>query len=171
VWRKDIGYILDKYIHWSTYTPEEKGVMIVYASMYGNTEAAAEVLAAKLAERGVTNTRLYDVSSTHVSYLISDLFKYSHLVLASVTYNLGIFPPMHNFLADMKALNLQNRTCAIVENGSWAPHSGALMREYLESLKHMDILDEGMTITSALREEHLSELDGLADAIAASVEQ
>jgi anaerobic nitric oxide reductase flavorubredoxin len=171
VWRKDLGYILDKYNHWSTYTPEEKGVMIVYASMYGNTEAAAEVLAAKLAERGVTNTRLYDVSSTHVSYLISDLFKYSHLVLASVTYNLGIFPPMHNFLMDMKALNLQNRTCAIVENGSWAPHSGVLMQECLESLKHMDILDAGMTITSSLREEHLSEMDALADALAASVEQ
>jgi flavorubredoxin len=103
--------------------------------------------------------------------LISDLFKYSHLVLASVTYNLGIFPPMHNFLMDMKALNLQNRTCAIVENGSWAPHSGVLMQECLESLKHMDILDAGMTITSSLREEHLSEMDALADALAASVEQ
>jgi len=171
VWRKDIGYILDKYIHWSTYEPEEKGVMIVYASMYGNTESAAEVLAAKLAERGVTNTRLYDVSSTHVSYLISDLFKYSHLVLASVTYNLGIFPPMHNFLMDMKALNLQNRTCAIVENGSWAPHSGVLMRECLESLKHIDVLDDSLTLTSSLREEHLPEMDALADAIAASVQK
>ena len=118
--------------------------MIVYASMYGNTETAAEVLSTKLAERGVTNTRLYDVSSTHVSYLISDLFKYSHLVLASVTYNLGIFPPMHSFLMDMKALNLQKRTVALVENGSWAPRSGALMREELEKLKHMDILDHGL---------------------------
>ena len=103
VWRRDLGYLIDKYVHWATYEPEERGVMIVYASMYGNTETAAEVLSTKLAERGVTNTRLYDVSSTHVSYLISDLFKYSHLVLASVTYNLGIFPPMHSFLMDMKA--------------------------------------------------------------------
>ena len=169
VWRKDIGYILDKYIHWSTYVPEETGVMIVYASMYGNTEAAAEVLAAKLAEKGVLNTRLYDVSSTNVSYLISDLFKYSHLVLASVTYNLRVFPPMQSFLDDMKALNLQNRTCAIVENGSWAPNSGNLMRQTLEELKHIDILDESLTMTSSLLEQNLTDMDALADAIAASV--
>ena len=143
--------------------------MIVYASMYGNTETAAEVLASKLADRGVTNTRLYDVSSTHVSYLISDLFKYSHLVLASVTYNLGIFPPMHNFLADMKALNLQKRTCALVENGSWAPRSGGLMRECLEGMKNMTILDEGLTLSSSLHSQNASDLDAMADAVAASI--
>ena len=165
----DMGYIIDKYVHWATYEPEEKGVMIVYASMYGNTEQAAEVLASKLADRGVTNTRLYDVSSTHVSYLISDLFKYSHLVLASVTYNLGIFPPMHNFLTDMKALNLQKRTVAIVENGSWAPRSGALMREELGKLKRMEILDDGVTMASSLQQQNLADMDALADALAASV--
>ena len=169
VWRKDLGYILDKYIHWSTYEPEEKGVMIVYGSMYGNTELAAEVLASKLAERGVINTRLYDVSSTHVSYLISDIFKYSHLVLACPTYNLGIFPPMHNFLTDMKALNVQKRTVAIVENGSWAPRSGALMKRCLEDLKHIELLDADVTIASALQEQNVSQMDALADAIAASV--
>lgn len=168
VWRKDLDYILDKYIHWSTYEPEEKGIMIVYASMYGNTEFAAEILAAKLADRGISNTRLYDVSSTHVSYLISDLFKYSHLVLASVTYNLGIFPPMHNLLTDMHALNLQNRTVCLVENGSWAPRAGSLMRAELEKMKHIHLLDESMTITSSLLEQHVSEMDSLADAIAAS---
>ena len=171
VWRRDLGYLIDKYVHWATYEPEERGVMIVYASMYGNTETAAEVLSTKLAERGVTNNRLYDVSSTHVSYLISDLFKYSHLVLASVTYNLGIFPPMHSFLMDMKALNLQKRTVALVENGSWAPRSGALMREELEKLKHMDILDDSLTMVSSLQEQNLGEMDALADAIAASVNQ
>ncbi len=171
VWRRDLGYLIDKYVHWATYEPEERGVMIVYASMYGNTETAAEVLSTKLAERGVTNTRLYDVSNTHVSYLISDLFKYSHLVLASVTYNLGIFPPMHSFLMDMKALNLQKRTVALVENGSWAPRSGALMREELEKLKHMDILDDSLTMASSLQEQNLGEMDALADAIAASVNQ
>ena len=171
VWRRDLGYLIDKYVHWATYEPEERGVMIVYASMYGNTETAAEVLSTKLAERGVTNTRLYDVSSTHVSYLISDLVKYSHLVLASVTYNLGIFPPMHSFLMDMKALNLQKRTVALVENGSWAPRSGALMRVELEKLKHMDILDDSLTMASSLQEQNLGEMDALADAIAASVNQ
>ena len=171
VWRKseDIGYILDKYQHWSTYEPEEKGVMIVYGSMYGNTERAAEILAARLAERGVVNTRLYDVSSTHVSYLISDVFKYSHLVLASVTYNLGIFPPMHNFLMDMKALNVQNRTVAIMENGSWAIRSGALMREELDGLKRMNVLDDGVTMASSLQAQNLADVDALADALAADL--
>lgn len=169
VWRKNLDYMIDKYTHWAAYDPEEKGVMIVYGSMYGNTEAAAETLAAKLTARGISNTRLYDVSSTHVSYLISDLFKYSHLVLASATYNLGIFPPMHNFLMDMKALNLQNRTAAIIDSGSWAPRSGALMREELERLKNMTILNETVTITSSLKAANGPELDALADAIAASV--
>ena len=171
VWRKDLGYILDKYQHWASYTPEEDGVMIVYASMYGGTERAAEILAAKLAERGVLNTRLYDVSSTHVSYLISDLFKYSHLVIASVTYNLGIFPPMHSFLADMKALNLQDRICAVMWNGTWAPKAGDLIRESLEGMKKMRILDEGFLVNSALRTQNAGELDALADAIKASMEK
>lgn len=168
VWRKDIPYILDKYMHWASYEPEEKGIMIVYASMYGNTEAAAEVLARKLCEKGITKTRLYDVSSTHMSYLISDLFRYSHLVLASVTYNLGIFPPMHNFLMDLKALNLQKRTCAIVENGSWAPNSGNLMKAELEEMKHMEILDDEVSITSSYRENNESDMDALVDALVAS---
>ncbi len=110
VWRTDLGYFLDKYDKWSRYEPEEQGVMIVYASMYGNTEAAAQNLAAKLCEKGMTNVVLYDVSNTHVSQLISETFRLSHIVLASVTYNLGIYPLMHNYLMDMKALNLQKRT-------------------------------------------------------------
>lgn len=171
VWRKDLGYIVDKHQLWSTYTPEEKGVVIVYASMYGNTENAAELLAAKLAEKGVTNTRLYDVSSTHVSHLISDVFKYSHLVLASVTYNLGIFPPMHDFLADMKALNVQNRTCAIIENGSWAIQSGKLIKEALSGMKKMTILndDVSVTVTSSCSEQNAADIEALADAIAADL--
>ena len=143
--------------------------MIVYGSMYGHTEQAAEILASKLAERGVLNTRLYDVSSTHVSYLISDVFKYSHLVLASVTYNLGLFPPMHNFLMDMKALNVQNRTVAIMENGSWAIRSGTLMRECLQQLKRMNILDDGVTMASSFQKQNMADMDALADAIAADI--
>lgn len=169
VWRENIAWLLDKYQHWSTYEPEEKGVMIVYASMYGNTEAAATGLAMRLTERGVTNTRMYDVSSTHVSYLISDLFKYSHLVLASVTYNLNVFPPMKAFLDDMKALNLQKRSCTIIENGSWAPRSGAQMTEGLNALKHMDFLPADMSFSSSVREQNIADLDAIADAIAASI--
>ena len=97
VWRKDLGYFIDKYDKWSRYEPEVKGVLIVYASMYGNTEAAAQALAAKLCERGITDVAVYDVSNTHVSYLIAESFKYSHIVLASVTYNLGIYPVMKSY--------------------------------------------------------------------------
>ena len=163
IWRKDLGYILDKYTKWASYTPEEKGLMIVYASMYGHTENVAEALAAKLADKGYTNTRLYDVSSTHVSYLISDMFKYSHIVLASVTYNLGIFPPMHSFLADMKALNLQKRTAAILENGSWAPTAAKQIRQELSELKDMNILDVDTTIVSAAKDSDNEKLDRIVD--------
>ena len=163
IWRKDLGYILDKYTKWASYTPEEKGLMIVYASMYGHTENVAEALAAKLADKGYTNTRLYDVSSTHVSYLISDMFKYSHIVLASVTYNLGIFPPMHSFLADMKALNLQKRTAAILENGSWAPTAAKQIRQELSELKDMNILDVDTTIVSAAKDSDNEKLDRIVE--------
>ena len=172
VWRSDFGYLLDKYQHWSTYEPEEKGVMIAYASMYGNTEAAAQALAAKLCEKGMTNVVMYDVSNTHVSYLISETFRLSHIVLASVTYNLGIYPVMHNYLMDMKALNLQNRTFAIVENGSWACKSGDLMEKFIqEELKNMTVIDSRLSLASTLKAEKANELDVLADAILESMEE
>ena len=170
VWHTELGYIIDKYQHWSTYTPEDSdGVMVVYASMYGNTESAAQALAAKLVERGVNNVRVYDVSNTHVSYLISETFRCSHIVLASVTYNLGIYPVIKNYLEDMKALNLQNRTFAIVENGSWACKSGDLMQKFLdEEMKNMTVLNERVSLSSALSSEKEAELDFMADAIADS---
>lgn len=172
VWRSDFGYLLDKYQHWSTYEPEEKGVMIAYASMYGNTEAAAQALAAKLCEKGMTNVVMYDVSNTHVSYLISETFRLSHVVLASVTYNLGIYPVMHNYLMDMKALNLQNRTFAIVENGSWACKSGDLMEKFIQNeMKNMTVLSSRLSLASTLKAEKANELDVLADAIIESMEE
>ena len=170
VWRNNFDYILDKYQKWSTYVPEEKGVLIAYASMYGNTEYTAQALASKLCDRGVTNVHLYDVSNTDVSYLISDAFKLSHMVLASVTYNLGIYPKMLNFLHDMKALNVQNRKVAIIENGSWAPTSGQLIADFLdEEMKMMNIIDPAVTINSAIKNDKESDLDELADAIAESI--
>ena len=171
VWRKDLMYFIEKYDTWSKYLPEKKGVMIAYASMYGNTENAAQALAARLCEKGVTDVALYDVSSTHVSQLISEAFKYSHIVLASVTYNLGIHPAMHNFLMDMKALNLQNRTFAIVENGSWAVKSGDLMQKFVtEELKNMTVLNERLSLASSLSGDKATELEQLADAIVESME-
>lgn len=165
IWRNNLGYFIDKYDKWSRYEPEEKGVMIVYASMYGNTENAASVLASKLVEKGMNNVVMYDVSKTHISQLISETFKYSNVVLASVTYNLGIYPLMHNYLMDMKALNVQNRTFAILENGSWACESGRLMREFLENMKNMTVLDEKVTLTSSMTAEQINEMDTLVDSI------
>lgn len=166
VWRSDFGYILDKYNKWSTYEPEVKGILIAYASMYGNTESAAQVLAARLAEKGIKDIALYDVSNTHVSVLVSEAFKYSHIVFASVTYNLGIYPVMHDFLMHLKALHLQNRICAIVENGSWAPKSGSLMRNFLDDeMLQMSVLNSEINMISALGENNASELDNLVDSI------
>ena len=169
VWRNDLGYFLDKYDKWSRYEPEEKGVMIVYASMYGNTENAVSVLATKLVEKGMTNVVMYDVSKTHVSQLISETFKYSHIVLASVTYNLGIYPLMHNYLMDMKALNLQKRTFGILENGSWACESGKLMQEFLEDMREMTILNEKVSLNSSMNENTVEEMDTFVDSILESI--
>ena len=171
VWRKDLGYFIDKYDKWSRYEPEEKGVLIAYASMYGNTEAAAQALAARLCEKGVTNVWVYDVSNTHVSYLVSESFRLSHIVLASVTYNLGIYPVMHDYLMHLKGLNLQNRTFALIENGSWAPKSGDLMQKFVdEELKNMTVLNDRLSIASALHADKAAELESLADAIVESMQ-
>ncbi len=169
VWRNDFGYFLDKYDKWSSYEPEEKGVMIVYGTMYGSTEAAANDLATRLVKKGMTNVVMYDASKTHVSYLISETFKYSHVVLASVTYNLKIYPPILNYIMDMKALNLQKRTFALIENGSWAPQSAKLMSELLDEMKNMTILDNQMTISSAMKEEDADSMEALADSIIESM--
>lgn len=171
VWRKDIGYILDKYIHWATYTPEEKGVLLCYASMYGNTENAAHILATKLHEKGMHKVHMYDVSKTHVSYLIGEAFKYSHLALLSVTYNLNVFPAMDNFVQDMKRLNLQKRVVAVVENGSWAPQASVLINETLDEMKQMTVLNEEVSVLSSVSKMTESELDSLADSIIESMSQ
>ncbi len=121
VWRKDLDKFIDKYVKWSTYTPENKfRYDSIRASVYGGTQNAAEILAGKLAQNGVKDIKMYDVSVTHPSYVLSDAFKYSHIVFASTTYNNGIFVNMENLLHDIVAHNLQNRKIAILENGSWA---------------------------------------------------
>ena len=170
IWRKDLGYFIEKYDKWSRYEPEEKGVLIIYASMYGNTEGASTALATRLVERGVTNVTMYDVSNTHVSYLIAETFRLSHVVLASVTYNLGIYPLIHNYLIDMKALNLQNRTFAIMENGTWAPKAGDMICEFLDKeLKEITILDDRVTLNSAYNELNEPEMDSLVDSLVESL--
>ncbi|AYD40508.1 FprA family A-type flavoprotein [Clostridium fermenticellae] len=169
VWRNNLGYFLDKYDKWSSYEPEEKGVLIVYGSMYGNTENAATILAAKLIEKGITNVKMYDVSKTHVSYLISESFKYSHIVLACPTYNLNIYPPMLDYLMDMKALNLQKRTFAILGNGTWAPQSAKLIHEFLDNMKEMDVLEDDMIVTSSVKDNNIDSINVIADNIIKSI--
>ena len=169
VWRSNLNFIIEKYNLWSRYEPEEKGVMIAYASMYGNTENMAEILAVMLAEAGVKNIRMHNISKTHVSELISDSFKYSHIVLASPTYNNGIYPLMDNYLEDMKALSLQNRTIAVLGNGSWAPQATKLISAKIKEMKNMRLLEASVTIKSSLKEAQLEELNSLSRQIAEEV--
>ncbi len=169
VWRSDLGYLLNKYDLWSRYEPEEKAVAIFYASMYGNTENAANLLANGLAEAGVKNIAVYDISSTHVSTLIAEIFRCSHVVLAAPTYNNGVYPAMANLLHDMKALLVQNRTVGLIENGTWNPASGKLMRAELNGMKGMNILEPAVTIKSSLKEDSKAQLDALKDAIVGSL--
>ena len=169
VWRKNIGWFIDKYVKWSTYTPEENAVMIAYASVYGNTANIADILASKLADAGVRNVKVYDVSNTHPSVIVAEAFRCSHLVFASTTYNAGIFVTMETLLHDIVAHNLQNRTVALIENGTWAPTAGGLMRKLLSGLRNIDILEDSLTVRSSLKENQLESLDRMAAAIAASV--
>ena len=169
IWRKDLGLLLEKYQKWSTYEPEDKTVMIAYATMYGNTENAANVLAGMLADKGVKNIAMYDVSETDVSELVAESFRCSHLVLAASTYNSRIQPKMEAYLSDIKALNLQNRTVAVIDNGTWAATAGKQMIGTLEGMKNMTILENTISIKSALAENQLGALEALADELAKQV--
>lgn len=171
VWRENLTYLLDKYQKWSTYEAEEKAVAILYASMYGNTASAADALAGALAERGVENIAVYDVSNVHVSEAISEIFRVSHLVFATPTYNGGIYPVMENLIADMKALSVQKKTVALMENGTWAASTAKQMREKLSEMKDMTILDTEISIKSAMLPEQSAELMALAEAIAADMQE
>lgn len=164
VWRKNIDSILSKYVQWSSYVPEEQGVMIAYASVYGNTENAAEILACRLRDKGV-KTVMFDVSVAPASDIVSAAFKWSHLVFASTTYNNGIFVTMEAVINDLVSHNIQNRTVAIIENGSWAATSGSLIREKLEKCKNITFVDNIISIKSALKAEQLKEIDAMADAL------
>ena len=171
IWRENLGYILEKYQKWSTYEAEDQAVVILYATMYGNTASAADALAGRLAAKGVKKIAVYDVSNTHVSELISEIFRASHVVFAAPTYNGGIYPVMENLLADMKALAVKNKTVALMENGTWAPTTAKQMREKLAELKNVTILDTQITIKSAMAPEQEGQLEALADAIVASMDK
>lgn len=169
VWRKNISWFIDKYTHWATYEPEEKGVMIAYGSIYGHTENAANIVASTLAKQGIKNIEMFDVSTTHPSVIVAESFRFSHLVFASATYNGGIFCNMENALQDLKAHALQNRTVAIIENGSWAPTSGRLMKAIFESMKDIRLFDNTVTIKSAVKEAQREQLENLGLEIAKDI--
>ena len=169
VWRENIGWYVDKYLTWSSYAPEEKAVMIAYGSIYGNTENAANILACRLADRGIRNIAVYDVSSTHPSVMVAEAFRCSHLVFASATYNGGIFTSMERVLSDLKAHALQNRTVAVIENGSWGMVAARQMKDMIAGMKNMEILEPTVSIKSSLKAGQEADIEALADAIAASL--
>ena len=169
IWRKDISRFMEKYRIWSSFLPEERGVVIACGSIYGNTENAADYLAFRLAEKGVRDIVLYDLSHVPVSEVVSQAFRFSHLVLASSTYNGGIFTPMEELLLDLKAHNLQNRTVAMVENGSWAAVTARLMGDIVGAMKNMTVLEGSVSLRSSVKADKLAGLDALADALAADI--
>lgn len=169
IWRENLGYILDKYQKWSSYEAEDKAVVIMYASMYGNTASAADALAGALARRGVKKIAVYDVSNTHVSELIAEIFRASHLVFATPTYNGGLYPVMENLFADMEALAVQKKTVALLENGTWAVTAARQMRDKLAKMREMNVLDIQISVKSAMRAEQSEEVEELAEAIVASM--
>lgn len=170
IWRENLGWFIEKYDTWSSYKPEDQAVMIAYASIYGNTENAAEILASKLADKGVKNIAMYDVSVTDPSVIVSESFRCSHLVFAAPSYNGGIFTKMETVLSELKAHSLQNRTVAIMENGTWAPVAGRQMREIFAGMKNIELLEEGVTIRSAVKEAQEASLEALAEKIASSLQ-
>ena len=165
IWRANIGWFIDKYQKWSSYTHEEEGVLIAYSSVYGNTENAVNILATKLAEAGIKKIAMYDVSVTHHSYVLAEAFRYSHIVFASTTYNANIFISMEALLHDIAAHNLQNKTIAFIENGSWAALCGKQMKEILSPLKGMNFLENTVSLKSSVKKSNLKEIEDLSSAI------
>ncbi len=169
VWRNNLEYFIGKHDVWSRYEPEDKGVVIIYGSIYGHTESAALRLGTLLGQRGVKNIKAYDASRTHVSKLVAECWRASHIVLAASTYNNGIFTPIENLLIDLKAHAFQNRTWALIENGTWAPQSGKLIRAMVEEMKDMTVLGDTITLKSAMQSAQENDLAELADLIVANL--
>lgn len=169
VWRKDIGWYIEKYQRWSSYTPEENAVMIAYASVYGNTENAVGILSSFLDELGVKNIVIYDVSVTDPSVIVAEAFRCSHLVFASTTYNAGIFINMENVLLALQHHRIQNRKVAFIENGSWATTSGSLMKDIFSSLNKITLIEPLVSIKSSVKAKEYEQLKELAASLASSM--
>ena len=169
VWRKDLDKILDKYVKWSTYQCEDKAVVLIYGSIYGHTAEAVDMLATQLDNLGVGNLKVYDASNVDVSYLVAESFRCSHIVVASSTYNGAIFTPIERYLSEIISRNLQNRTVAIVENGTWSAISGNLIAKELEKMKNITLLGNRVSIRAATSEQNLESIKALAEEICESL--
>ncbi len=169
IWRENIGWFIDKYSTWAGYVPEDKGLLIVYSSIYGNTANAVDKLAAIAADKGIRNIHMYDASKTDVSVLVSECFRYSTIVFASPTYNAEIFPKMEALISELKAHAFQNRDVAVIENGTWALSAGKKITEALEGMKNIRFLVPTISVKSSLKDEGLPLLEELAEKAVESV--
>lgn len=161
--KEDLGYYIGKYDTWSKYEPEDEGVFIAYASIHGNTAKAAKKLAEMLEEKGAKRVAIADLAREDLAEAVEDAFRHDKLVLASSTYDGGLFPCMEDFLSHLKAKNFQKRTVALMENGSWAPMAAKKMREYLEGMKEIAICEPVVTIKSAMKEDTLKVMEELTE--------
>ena len=169
IWRDNLEYLLDKYNKWSSYTPEKQGVVIVYGSMYGNTENVANCIANKLAQQGVADIKVYDVSKTHPSYIIADAWKYSNLVIASPTYNGGLYLVMDALLHELASLNFQNRKVSILGNYTWATGALASIKEQFSKMKNIEIIGNPLDINSSVKDNQEEALDEMVQEIVKSL--
>ena len=161
--KEDLGYYIGKYDIWSKYEPEDEGVFIAYASIHGNTAKAAKKLAEMLEEKGAKRVAIADLSRDDMAEAVEDAFRHSKLVVASSTYDGGLFPCMEDFLSHLKAKNYQKRTVAMIENGSWAPMAGKKMREYFEGMKEITLCEPVVTIKSTMKEDTVKVMEELAE--------
>ncbi len=160
---ENLGYYINKYDIWSSYRPEDEGILIAYASVYGHTKQAAEKLKEILEAKGAPKVAITDLARDDMAEAVEDAFRYDRLVLASVTYDGGIFPCMESFIAHLKSKNYQNRKVAFIENGSWAPIAAKKMRAELEGLKNLTFADTAVSIKSAMKDVDIKQLEALAD--------
>lgn len=165
--KENLGYYIDKYNTWSSYEPEEEGVLVAYASIHGNTATAAKKMAEILKEKGVKNVETVDLSRDDMSVALADAFKYDKLVVASATYDNGMFPCMEDFLAHLRAKNYQKRKVALMENGSWAPTAARQMKAVFEGLKKITICDTAVTIKSVMNDNTVEVMEKMADELMA----
>lgn len=163
--KENLGYYIEKYDTWSSYRPEESGIVVAYASIHGNTAKAAKEMVSLLKAQGEEHVVLYDLARTDVSFPIADAFRYDRMILASSTYDGGLFPCMEDFLNHLKAKNFQNRTIALIENGSWGPVAGKKMKEHLEGMKNISIMEPVITIRSTMSDANLEQMKYLAKEI------